>query len=174
MTVARFRPFPAEKPNMKFFDSLTHPTLNGAWYGGRSTLNPSSYRDYLTSFPNLMGAFACGLIGIGAYDQKQFIRQFTMDSPVKVRPIIPVDLGSKYLSEDISSAVKLGVNYFKIHPNTIESKMLKLSKAFEIITYHQKIIFLCTYVFGNRFGLTSDQLFRWLTLILSTSPETRL
>ena len=40
---------PVEKPNMKFFDSLTHPTLNGAWYDGKSTLNPSSYKDYLTS-----------------------------------------------------------------------------------------------------------------------------
>ena len=132
--------------NNIFFDSNSHPTVNGTWLNKKNINSFESLNKCIAS-NNLGGALAVGLDGVDSFERKSFI-----DKCIQFNNLVPIAGFSphKHNSLNVLHDIKnLGYKGIKIHPR-FSGFDLNKGKAQLIETIHtcqdlDLVILICTY-----------------------------
>jgi predicted TIM-barrel fold metal-dependent hydrolase len=160
---------------MKIFDSLTHPTINGEWFG-RKVENTFEHTAKKLHASDFCGACAVGLDGRHEYEHKSFISE--CNKHPELIPIAAYNPLSVNFLKNLNAIAKLGFKGIKIHPRISEVSLSRdkerLIKVFAKATELSLPIFLCTYYSaGPEKFPDEDPLFQ-LASILNYVPETKI
>lgn len=151
------------------FDSLTHPTITGAWLSSK----------YDASFESLASkqnrAVAVGLHGVEGYNHDEFIQECN-----KYDNLIPVagfDIHVSDLTTEISNVTSLGFKGIKLHPRlgnfSFNDDKEKLKEIFKLCFDHKLVVFVCTYVSCSSYKFPTNNPFWDLADIFKSSPNTK-
>ena len=157
------------------FDSLTHPTCDGAWLGRKGV---GSFFDLHKSMEkNLyVGACVVGLPGVGEYEHSKFARE--CKKYPKMVPIAGLSLNVSSLEKELISIKDLGFRGIKIHPRygnfDLEKDKESIIEILNLCNKLDLIVMFCTYV-ANRISLMAEtDPYRQLISIIRKSPKTRI
>ncbi|MEE9912513.1 MAG: hypothetical protein K4571_12400 [Deltaproteobacteria bacterium] len=141
--------------NIPIFDSLTHPTINGAWIDGK--MHPLNCIQYLSAEMgkyNIRWAFAAGMKNIGGYDEQKFA-SFIKNNSENIFPLGFFDTQKAKSLKDTRSYLRelkhCGYAGIKIHPRlsgiSLKDKMLpSMIKNASDMGF---LVFMCTYFYDN-------------------------
>lgn len=162
---------PPDRPT--YFDSCTHPTLNGEWTRGRRGM----------TFPELAklkhemrgyNALAIGLPGVGGYEHAAFKQQcdiWGFEGIAAVTTIEPTKV-----EREFDEIIKLGFRGVKVHPRLLNknSDLNYLGRIFKLCDQHGLVCLLCTYEAERPGSLPSTDPFYQLCDALNEAPNVRL
>lgn len=159
--------------HLAYFDSCTHPTLNGEWTGGRCGIRFSDLAALKRDVPGY-SALAIGLPGIGGYEHEEFKRQcdtWGFEGIAAVTTVEPRDL-----ERELEGIVDLGYRGVKVHPRLLGSNtdLSYLSKIFKLCDQSGLVCLLCTYEADSPGKLPSSDPFYQLCNALNEVPSVRL
>ena len=131
---------------MHFFDSCTHPVLNGTWIGGGRALNHLQLAEFLHA-QGVRKAFAIGLPGVGDYSHKDFFAACrSHKSLIPVAALTTVESIS-CVKRDLDDIVSEGYRCVKIHPRLLgyEKCLTDLGRILQECCTRDLRVLLCTY-----------------------------
>ncbi len=137
------------------FDSLTHPTISGAWIDDKKyPLNNIEYLSAEMKRHNVRWAFAAGMKNIGGYVEQKYM-DFIKHNSENIFPLGFFDFQKVKSQKDIRTYLQklnqLGYVGIKIHPRlsaiTINDKLLPaiINRASDM----GLMVFICTYFYNN-------------------------
>jgi len=146
--------------NIKLFDSLAHPTLNGLWLENKLNdgtkfkknigMTFNSFSEQLDN-PNCAGAVACGLPRIGDYSHQSFFDSCKLIQTSKyLYPIAALE-DIKNFKNDLRKIKDIGFQGVKVHFRllNISFNSKTLANIFKECFKLGLIVFLCTYDYRN-------------------------
>jgi predicted TIM-barrel fold metal-dependent hydrolase len=156
-----------------YFDSCTHPTLNGEWTGGRRGMAFSDLAALKREIPGY-NALAIGLPGVGGYEHGPFKQQCDTWGFEGIAAITTVEL--RELESEFDAIVALGFRGIKVHPRLLgkNANLDYLSRIFSLCRQFNLVCLLCTYEADIPGRLPSVDPFYQLCNALNEVPETRL
>ena len=163
------------KNRMKIFDSLTHPAVNGEWFGKRTDNTFEGTVGKLRS-AGFCGACAVGLDGCNGYEHRVFISE--CGKHPELVPVAAFNPLSPDFRRKLGEIAAMGFRGVKIHPR-ISGVSLSRDKKRMIGVFAKAAelslpVFLCTYYpAGPDKFPCEDPLFS-LAAILKDVPETKI
>lgn len=159
--------------NPPYFDSCTHPTLNGEWTRGRKGM---IFQELASTKVNIPGynALAIGLPGVGNYEHQAFKRECDTWGFEGIAAVTTVDPGE--MEEEFDTIAGLGFRGVKVHPRHLgrNRDLSFLSKVFSLCERNGLVCLFCTYEADEPGRLPSRDPFYQLCDALNQVPETRL
>lgn len=159
--------------NPPYFDSCTHPTLNGEWTRGRKGM---IFQELASTKVNIPGynALAIGLPGVGDYEHQAFKRECDTWGFEGIAAVTTVADGQ--LEREFDTIVDLGFRGVKVHPRllTRNTDLSYLGKIFSLCHKNGLVCLLCTYESDQPGRLPSHDPFYQVCDALNEVPETRL
>jgi predicted TIM-barrel fold metal-dependent hydrolase len=162
-------------PNVitSFFDSCTHPTLNGSWINGRKGL---TFQELAQTRHHLVGyhALAIGLPGVGNYTHRAFKRECDTWGLEGVAAITSVE--NSAVEHELDEVVSLGYRGVKVHPRLLEKNVYLryLGNIFALCRERSLVCLLCTYEADKPGRLPQTDPFYQLCDALNKEPDVRL
>lgn len=162
---------PPDRPT--YFDSCTHPTLNGKWTRGRRGITFSELAKLKHEMPGY-NALAIGLPGVGGYEHaafKQHCEIWGFEGIAAVTTLEPTKV-----EREFHEIVKLGFRGVKVHPRLLNknSDLNYLGRIFKLCDQHGLVCLLCTYEADRPGSLPSTDPFYQLCDALNEAPNVRL
>lgn len=156
-----------------YFDSCTHPTLNGEWTGGRRGLTFSDLAALKRETPGY-NALAIGLPGVGGYEHGRFKQQCDTWGFEGIAAITTVE--PRELENEFDAIVALGFRGVKVHPRLLgkNTNLDYLNRVFSLCRQFNLVCLFCTYEADKAGHLPSVDPFYQLCNALNEVPETRL
>jgi predicted TIM-barrel fold metal-dependent hydrolase len=155
-----------------FFDSLSHPTLNGQWVSNKPGETFAQVSEAY-KIAGAIGGCAVGLSGIGGYDHKAYFRECSVfDNLLPVASLTKKEC----ITEEIEQIAEIGYRALKIHPRlmSIHPTHGVLSEAFAAAGRMNMTVFLCTYVYDKPERMISSDPYWHLVKAVGENPETRI
>lgn len=159
--------------NSQYFDSCTHPTLNGAWTDGRIG---TTFQDLARLRADIPGykALAIGLPNVGNYEHglfKQACETWGFEGIAAVTTVQP-----GHLEREIDEIKGLGFRGVKVHPRLLgeNTSLSYLSRIFSLCGQSGLVCLLCTYEADKPGRLPSVDPFYQICDALNEVPEVRL
>ena len=156
-----------------FFDSCTHPTLNGDWTNGRPSL---TFRDLAQIRQTIPGysALAIGLPGVGGYSHREFKRECDIWGFTGIAAVTTLE--DTPMEREFHEIVELGFRGVKVHPRLLKrnTDISYLSKVFSLCDKFGLVCLLCTYEADRPGCLPSSDPFYQLCNALNEVPNVRL
>ena len=156
-----------------YFDSCTHPTLNGEWTRGQRGIGFQDLASIRLEIPNYH-ALAIGLPGIGSYEHSAFKREcdtWGFEAIAAITTLEPLKTEREF--ETIS---KLGFRGIKIHPRLLGSNrdLTYLSRLFSLCDEFGLVCLLCTYEADAPGQMPTTDPFYQICAALNDVPSVRL
>jgi predicted TIM-barrel fold metal-dependent hydrolase len=160
------------KPSIPIFDSLSHPTLTGAWLDSGLDASFSTLEESLVS-TNFNGACAVGLHNVEDYDHLRFIAH--CKKYPKLVPIAGVSVNTAL--QELTELRSLGFKGIKVHPRYSNISLDNPTAVAKLISNADRlglVTFFCTYNWGpiRKFG--SSDSFLSLINILKKCSDARV
>lgn len=159
--------------HLPYFDSCTHPTLNGEWTGGRCGIRFSDLAAWRRDVPGYK-ALAIGLPGVGNYQHAAFKQECDTWDFEGIAAITTVEPGE--LESEFDTIVRLGFRGVKVHPRLLgKSVNLEfLGRVFALCHQFSLVCLLCTYEADKPGCLPSRDPFYQLCDALNEVPDIQL
>ena len=129
-----------------FYDTLTHPTLNGMWTENRKGQTFDQLYNYAIA-NDIKGCCAVGLPNVGDYDHKKYYAEAIKFSGFfyPVAAITKQKIAS--IIKEIDEITDYGFKAIKIHPRFLKVNLnaSDLSKIFKKCIEKNIIVFYCSY-----------------------------
>lgn len=156
-----------------FFDSCTHPTLNGLWTNGRTGITFQNLASIKRELPGY-SALAIGLPGVGEYSHREFKREcdaWGFEGIAAVTTIEPTKV-----EREFDEIIKLGFRGVKVHPRLLDknSDLDYLGRIFKLCEQRSLVCLLCTYEADRPGKLPSTDPFYQLCDALNEVSNVRL
>lgn len=155
------------------FDSLTHPTLTGAWLGSEHDASFDTLAADMKRW-GFSGACAVGLAGVEDYAHEAFLDACRPHGALV--PIAGVDPTVEALGDEIETVKELGYHGIKIHPR-LSSWMPSdetLGEVFRIAHANELPVLYCTYRHAPAPSYPTEDPFFVLVRALQRAPEARV
>jgi predicted TIM-barrel fold metal-dependent hydrolase len=161
------------------FDSLTHPTMNGAWLRPEVT-GRNTVRRLLEEMEanDVRWALAVGMEGIGNYDATRYAA-FIRSQSEKLLPVAYLNLGAitqrRDLIDEVNRISRLGYVGVKIHPRLsgVTYAHPYMVEAIQRSNAAHLLVVLCTYGYEVSARCAENTVDRLIEL-LSQVPDARL
>ena len=159
--------------HLPYFDSCTHPTLNGAWTDGRNGMTFQNLASLKREIPGY-NALAIGLPGVGDYEHRAFKRECDTWGFEGIAAVTTVEPGD--LEREFDGIVNLGFRGVKVHPRLLgrNTDLSYLNKIFNLCDQSGLVCLLCTYEADSPGRLPSIDPFYQLCNALNDVPSVRL
>lgn len=163
--------------NIKIFDSLTHPTLNGKWLSSDHDSSFKKLSEELNSH-NLLGAIACGLNNIGDFEVNRYISAAkNYPNIYAVAPMPDISLTEIEIEKKIVAIKNLGYIGIKIHPRFSNIDLIrdihKLNFACAIAAKLDLTIFICSYYACHAHNFPNHDILIPISKIIEKNPTGR-
>lgn len=159
----------------KFFDSCTHPTLNGEWtFGRRGQTFEDSYVNFVHS--NVSSACAIGLPNVGGYSHKNFFDEAKIYGNF-FYPVAAITIKNvSDLEREINEISDIGFEAVKIHPRLLGTNgdVYFLERAFDLCRKYNLTVFFCTYWHDKILTMPDSDPFFALVNALRKAPDLRV
>ncbi|MDX2223961.1 MAG: amidohydrolase family protein [Rhodospirillaceae bacterium] len=154
------------------FDSLSHPTLDGTWIGGKPGESFAAVADNLRR-AGAIGACAVGLPGIGGYEHQAYFaaaQAFPQLFPVAAYT------GRDGPAREVERIAKVGFKALKVHPRLlgVHPKTEMLAPIFAAARANGVTVFLCTYYHDKPGRMIDEDPYWHLVRAVNQNPDTRL
>lgn len=155
-----------------FFDSLTHPTLNGKWVSGKAGETFAQTAENLRQI-GALGACAVGLPHVGGYDHKAY---YEAAQPFPQLFPVAALTDPENSSTEIDFIAKIGFKAFKVHPRMLKIHPREefLSTVFRAASENNLVVFLCTYYHEKLINIVNQDPYWHLVRALKSHPLTRV
>ncbi len=158
-----------------FYDTLTHPTLNGMWIDNRKGQTFSELYDYAIK-NDIAGSCAVGLPNIGDYNHKKFMSESIKFSDF-FYPVAAIT--KKNIDEiimEIDEIESYGFQAIKIHPRFLGINFTSkdLTSIFEKCFRKNLVVFYCSYYHCNISKISISDPYWTLIAALKNSPDTKI
>lgn len=159
------------------FDSLTHPCLSSVW-DYECVEIPASFENLILQMKqnNYKGGLAVGLMGIGNYSEKEFIKR-VREYEEFLFPISPISLDEftcvKEIVKKVEGLVELGYIGVKLHPRIANFDLTHkfLADTIKICNDHMLIPLLCTYYYSSNPHVQKNNSGYLIELLLKLDKE---
>jgi predicted TIM-barrel fold metal-dependent hydrolase len=139
-------------PEIPLFDSLTHPTLDGTWIGGRPRENTLAALETAMAAHNIEWACAVGMKDIGAYALEAYA-DYVRSASRKIFPVAYYDFNESDSAHQIGRQLDLvsrqGYAAIKIHPgfSRIDLRSPSLRAVLAEAGARSLPVLLCTFLY---------------------------
>lgn len=156
-----------------YFDSCTHPTLDGMWIDGRYGMTFKQL-DLIRRENSGYEALAIGLPGVGGYEHRAFKRECDSWGFEGVAAVTTVE--SADLEREFNVIADLGFRGVKVHPRLLKKNtdLSYLSRVFSLCDQFGLVCLLCTYEADQPGQLPSCDPFYQVCSALNDAPNVRL
>lgn len=156
-----------------YFDSCTHPTLNGAWTDGRIGMTFHDLSAIRREIPSY-NALAIGLPGVGGYEHTTFKQECDTWGFEGIAAVTTVEPGE--IESEFDKIAALGFRGVKVHPRLLRknTNLDYLSRVFSLCQRFGLVCLLCTYEADRPGRLPSTDPFYQLCNALNEVPNIRL
>ena len=155
---------------IRYFDSLTHPTVSGTWFKNEDS-SFSTLLDEVENNPNIYKVCAVNNPIFGC-QKSEFLKKCKLSE--KLFPVARLS-NEGMLSSELAEAIDLGFSAIKIHPRQLATPNLEIfDEVFRTCEECNIRVFLCTYYFApNGLYPEVDYLYQ-IGQILKKFPNLRL
>ena len=158
---------------LKLFDSLSHPTLDGKWLNSD---HKSSFKDLSEDMKknSIYKACAIGMYNINSFEPKKYINECK-----KYPELIPIcgwDPTVNNQVDYLKEIHKLGYKGIKIHPrfSKVDLESEKILVALKTCADLNLVVFLCTYMHCNVSDHNAKDPYLSTIKILQKCPKTQI
>ena len=161
---------------INYFDSLTHPTINGEWLAGKPGINFRDFASLLRSSSQLKGAVICGLPGVGGYDAQIYYDACNLLPQSKPLVLMAPLESTAFVEKQFYKIKEIGYSGVKVHGRLLgaEYTVQFLQEIFRESLKFDLPIYLCTYCYSLQYSNFPDDLFRNIVEALKAYPKVRL
>jgi len=156
-----------------FFDSCTHPTIDGLWTRDRRGLTFAELATR-TSNADSEKVLAIGLPSVGSYNHVEYKFECDKYSFEAVAALTTCD--KKLIPREIEEVAELGYRAIKVHPRLLgkNQNLDYLADVFDACVSHNMVCLFCTYEADSPGCLPETDPFYALCRALNQNPEIRL
>lgn len=163
--------------NIKIFDSLTHPTLNGNWISPEYS-KKGRLKDLLDQFEsnNVYKSFGVGMEGIGGYNEDTY-SEYIVSQTDKVLPIAFLNVNDftniPSIISRLSDIKKKKYFGIKLHPRLGNFNLNHpfIPEIIKAANDQQLIVMLCTYFYDIHENSTENSVEHLLQLMVKIPSE---
>lgn len=167
------QPHVSSQPEIRLFDSASHPTLDGCWSSGRRGQTFEELAESIRIFPHFR-VLAHGLPNIGKYSHNEFKERCDEFGFEAIAALTTTASG--VITSQIQAIAKLGYRGLKVHPGLLRSSrnLGYLHEVFRACTDLDLVCLLCTYEAHMPGDLPVKDPYYEICDALNSSPTTRL
>ncbi len=163
--------------NMRLFDSIAHPTINGTWFNkpGKNTFEDltASYKQH-----HITGACAVSLPFISIEELAAYYTKATLQNGFTFYPVAAINFDEPDIEKKITALKEIGYTAVKIHTRLskvdFDKDFHKLEAVFKLCEKHQLIIFFCTYYHNSIQYTPLYPLTHYIIRLLKNAPSVKI